>query len=445
MELTATLLFNVFVYILGIFVVIRNGGIKHNLPFAFSILIFIIYHFITPVYFLLSGRETIWGDEGMNRNIGVDISDYYLIGLNYYALANLLFIIGYLLIRNNKKSSEVQQQTPQQVARLKSAVVISFIICFGIVLFNFLNEGLNPLLVLFGDNENVIAGKIATSNYLKNFSDSLIAIIIIGYFYKVKKPVLYGMTLLGFTIFALMGFRYRIILTLIGIVCVSLYISRPTRWRALRFMALGMVFMYFMFFITYNRFLFTRGEWNKMETNPLKFEYNLFFEQTRGMLDDITVIKYYDTHLNPRHDYGVTFLYFLVRIMPRSIVGDKFKDSFYPFPAYNIFTEAYDVQKNWGKRNTGEAPLHMAYFYIAGGLPILLLGSFLTGFIIKGIQIKFSPTKDTRILILILFTSALFQWYTRGYFPGFVDHLAFMLIGFWMTKYITRLPKVVYM
>lgn len=444
MNFFGTILLNLLIYGMGLYVIKRNGGIKQNLPFAFSWLIFIVYHFITPLYFYLSGRETIWGDEDTNRNVGVDISDYYFIGMNYYAIANLCFILGYLVLTRKVMPVLSPLKYTLPMDKLRVGVIVSFLICFSLVLFNFLNEGLNPILILFGDTQNEIAGITATSNYLKNFSDSIIALLIMAYFYKVKKPVFYLMVVAGFLLFVLMGFRYRIILTLIGMLSISLYMMKGRRFMILRYSLVGVVVLYFMFFLTYNRFVFTRGEWSQLEANPINFEYDLFFEQTRGMLDDITILKYYDTDPHARHDNGITFLYFLVRLMPRAIVGNEFKDSFYPFPAYTIFTEAYDVQKYWGKRNTGEAPLHMAYFVIAGGLPALFFGSFLVGLILKWVQMRFTPDNDLNVVVLVLVTSALFQWYTRGYFPGFVDHLGFMLLGFWIARRIAHLPKLTF-
>lgn len=440
-----TIAFNLLVYLFGAYIVRRNGGLKKNLPFAFSLILFVLYHFITPMYFYFSGRKTIWGDVIGYNKVGEDITDYYLLGINYYGLANLLFIIGYLAIRNRKEIIQQIAEDTNNLARQKTAIIVSFCVCFGIVLFNYLQEGLNPFLILFGSKDDEIAGITATSNYLKNFTDSIIAILIIGYYYRVKKVFLYPMTILGFTLFALMGFRYRIILTILGIIFVGLYQlhkENNRRFVLIRNVVLLSSFIYVMFFITYNRFVFTSGNWDKLVTNPAKFEYSVFFEQTRGMLDDITVIKYYKTDPHPEHDYGVTFLYFFIRAMPRSIVGDEFKDSFYPFPAYTIFTKAYGIQKYWGKSNTGEAPLHLAYFYIAGGLPFLLIGSFVVGLMLKLFQHKFHPDKSSNILILVLLTAGLFQWYTRGYFPGFVDHMAFMMIGYFMVRLLSKVPKL---
>lgn len=108
------------------------------------------------------------------------------------------------------------------------------------------------------------------------------------------------------------------------------------------------------------------------------------------------------------------------------------KDSFYPFPAQLIIYDAYDVQWAWGLSNTGEAPLHLAYFVIAGGIPFLFIGSFFVGIFLSRFKYRFPVVTDRNRILHIIVACAFFQWITRGYFPGVVDHLAFMLIGYYM-------------
>ncbi|MBK9719274.1 MAG: hypothetical protein IPO85_17500 [Saprospiraceae bacterium] len=66
--------------------------------------------------------------------------------------------------------------------------------------------------------------------------------------------------------------------------------------------------MYFILFITINRYSLVLGNFSQLELNPIQFDSGqLLAEQTRGALDDITIIKYYDSNINPKHDYGITF------------------------------------------------------------------------------------------------------------------------------------------
>ncbi|MFN8332217.1 MAG: hypothetical protein U0T81_13550 [Saprospiraceae bacterium] len=75
---------------------------------------------------------------------------------------------------------------------------------------------------------------------------------------------------------------------------------------------------YFLIFITVNRYALIQGKFTALEYNPVNFKAgNLLAEQTRGFLDDINIIKYYDTRDEAVHDYGVTFSLFSCGHVPR--------------------------------------------------------------------------------------------------------------------------------
>ena len=63
-------------------------------------------------------------------------------------------------------------------------------------------------------------------------------------------------------------------------------------------------FLYFTFFITYNRKNFIHGNINSLVFNPSYFQGRLFLEQTRGALADFTILKYYKDDPNAEFDYG---------------------------------------------------------------------------------------------------------------------------------------------
>ena len=428
-ELFLAIVLNILVYLLGFKLIRKVGGVKLNLPYTLSLVMFVIYYFVTPLYFYFQGRKTIWGDEENYFGVGVDISDFYGISLIYYGIANLLFICGYILF----KEKQGKEKTIRSIEKkyLIKGILLSFGLCTFLVIINYLIEGINPLQVIFGDSENVLYGEGGATCYLRNFADSLIAINICAFYYKLKNRYLIPVVLISIILFLLMGFRYRIILVALGYLFSYLF-NAGQRINTLKLSLIGLFFAYGLLFVTYNRHVFIKGDWEKLSANPIEFDYSTFFEQTRGMLDDITIIKYYETNPSAKHDYGITFTYFIIRAIPRALIGDKMKDSFYPFPAQLIIYDAYDVQWAWGLSNTGEAPLHLAYFVIAGGIPFLFIGSFFVGIFLSRFKYRFPVVTDRNRILHIIVACAFFQWITRGYFPGVVDHLAFMLIGYYM-------------
>jgi len=428
------ILLNILVYLIGFYLVWRNGGVTKNLALWFSLVIFVVYYFITPVYFYYIGRTTIWGD--LYPGVGVNIIDYYGISLIYYGIANFCFILGYFCFRYKKKSIKIDIKIFTR-ENTRGPIILAFVVCYLIVLINFISSGFNPLDFLLGDTESSL-WNADTNSYFRNFADSLIAINIIAFYFNLEKKYFLPMTLLNFILFLLMGFRYRLILVIIGFFFSFLLTKKKFSINYWKMGSSILLFCYFMFFITYNRAVFSKGEVDKFTANPIEFDYSLFFDQTRGMLDDINIIQYYDTNPRARHDNGISFLYFIIRAIPRSLVGDKFKDSFYPFPAQVIILDAYDLSWAWGVTSPGEAPLHLAYFVIAGGIYFLFIGSFLVGIILRFLTSRLDLSSDKNKLITIIFACSFFQWYTRGFFPGFVDHLAFLLIGVYIVFFLTK-------
>ena len=421
--------FYVCIFLLGFYSIKLLGGVKRNLPYSFYIIVSFLYYFVTPFYFYSIGRRTIWGDEGVCNGVGLNIADYYPVAFIYYSLALLCVILGYTFF-----SVKVKKVMPNDIQyNPQGKIILIFTLCFLIVFSDFYMAGINPIDVLLGRSESTMFVMVATTNYMRNFADSLVACIIISFYYNVKKHYLLIIILLGFTLFALLGFRYRIILSIFGILFAYFYKSSISLSSIFKYLLLVTTFLLFLLFMTVNRYSFIKGDLSKIIYNPADYDYSVIFEQSRGMLDDITIIKYYEVvQPDAPHDYGITFLYFIVRAIPRGIVGDEFKDSLYPSPAVDIILKSYNLPSRWGP--TGEAPLHYAYFYIAGGVTGLLLLSLLTGIVLKFLRNRYPPYCDQYILINIFISIVLFQWISRGYFPQAVDHLAFILLGYYLFK-----------
>ncbi|MBL0119971.1 MAG: hypothetical protein IPP89_13555 [Saprospiraceae bacterium] len=178
-ELFLAIVLNILVYLLGFKLIRKIGGVKPNLPYTLSLVMFVIYYFVTPLYFYFQGRKTIWGDEENYFGVGVDISDFYGISLIYYGIANLLFICVYILF----KEKQGKEKTISSIEKkyLIKGILLSFGLCTFLVIINYLIEGINPLQVIFGDSENVLYGEGGATSYLRNFADSLIAINICAF------------------------------------------------------------------------------------------------------------------------------------------------------------------------------------------------------------------------------------------------------------------------
>lgn len=423
------IIFNILIYLIGILSIVFNGGFRKNILLSLSWSIFIIYYFLTPLYFYSQGRSTIFGQKGAYHGLGTVILEYYDEGFLYYGIANLLLLLGYWILPVKSNASSQEDLHPETFKNAHNWIRYLYFSCVLIVIGNLIASGINPLDVIFGETGDAsLFGAQTASNYLRNFADSIITCILLAAYFKLPRKQLIVGVLFSFFLFALMGFRYRIIVSLMGLIFIYLFRNKISIAKVLPTLFGGLTILYFILFITVNRYNLIFGRYSNLQYNVVKFKpERIIAEQTRGMLDDITIIKYYETTPNAYHDNGITFFYFLVRAVPRSIAGE-WKDRMYPPPAFNAIRYAYKLPRAWGTQ--GEAPLHYAYFMIAGGLPFLFIGAFFIGLGLRYIRFTFPIGKDSGVVFQIVLCTVLFQWYTRGYFPQMVDMFAFLMVPY---------------
>lgn len=411
------------VLVIGFGVGAKRGGLIRHLPYFLSLFVLSVYGLITPFFFYTSGFSYI---------IGTDISNYYGAGLAFNLIAVLSFIIGYWLLAERKDQWESKELGNYH--RPEHYITILFVLFFSISMINLALGGINLAQVLVGDAVVGLGARGATY-FLQNFTDSLISVIILAYIFDMPKKKLALIIFLSFFLFTLLGFRYRIILSMIGMLFVYLYKNKVSLKLFVSSLALGLIFFYAIMFSTVNRHKLVNKQYGELVTNPIEFDYSIFFDQTRGGLADMAIYRHYDIPgRGAQHDHGVTmFGYVFIRMIPRAIMPDK--DKFYPPPQLATTIAAYDAW--WGKFS-GEATLNIAAFYIAFGWLGVVLGSFFWGLFLKryGNSIrKGDPLKIASYIIVSLVT---FQWITRGYMPQIIDNLAYMIVPVLMLKFFSK-------
>jgi hypothetical protein len=404
-----------------------RGGWNRNLVYLWTLFIYSLYLFLSPVYFYLSERVQI---------IGTDISDYYGLGFAFNTLALICFIFGYWI---SGKPNDTNWDKPPlyRTKNPKKLISILFYGLYAIVLVNLAVGGANIQQIFIG-NEVLGLGASGGSYFLQNFTDSLICVIILAYFYGIPTRTLLIWMAISFFLFSLLGFRYRILLTLFGILFVYLYKHKISSKSILIGAFLGLIFFYGIMFSTENRKALILREYQEVVYDPLTFDYERFFDQTRGALPDMAVYKLYDNpNRNPQYDYGLTmFGYVFIRMIPRSIYPEK--DRFYPPPQLAITLQAYDA---WWARFSGEATLSVAALYIAFGWMGIVCGHFIWAALIRRYRDRIRLSDKIQVTTYIVIALASFQWITRGYFPQVIDHFVYMMIPIWILRYFsTKIP-----
>ena len=235
----------------------RRLGENQTIPFSVCIALLVIYCVLTPLYFYLTGRKTILGDEGLFLFAGKDITNYYEKGMLFYLIANTFFVLGFLWKRYSFDGVSYIID-PENLAGLRWKAVLLYAVFFIIVVADIAISGINPWVLLTGHSDENLFGhqSITNSYYFRNCADSVITTIILYAYFKGKPGRLILLIIPAFVLFAIMGFRYRIILTILGLMLIySANVSVNIR----KWFLIGFSVMYFIFFITYNRWNFIAG------------------------------------------------------------------------------------------------------------------------------------------------------------------------------------------
>jgi hypothetical protein len=409
---------------IGLHLGYRKGGWNRNLVYLWTLIVYTIYLFITPIYYYLTELNII---------IGTDITEYYGLGFFFNTIALICFILGYW-VKGREAADNWNKEEKFFIAHPKRLIAILFYSFYGIVLLNLAAGGANIQQVFVG-NEVLGLGASGGSYFLQNFTDSLICVIILAYFFGIPTRTLLIWIGISFFLFSLLGFRYRILLSLFGILFIYLYKNKVSVRQVLVGGAMGLIFFYGIMFSTENRRALIYRNYEEVVYNPIEFDYANFFAQTRGALPDMAVYKLYDNpNRNAQYDYGLTmFGYVFIRMIPRSIYPDK--DKFYPPPQLATTLQAYDA---WWAKFSGEATLSVAALYIAFGWLGIVAGHFLWGLLLRRYRDRIRLSDKIQITSYVVVALATFQWITRGYFPQVLDHFVYMMIPIWILRYFAK-------
>ena len=92
-----------------------------------------------------------------------------------------------------------------------------------------------------------------------------------------------------------------------------------------------------------------------------------------------------------------------------------------------------------GSRDIGEAATFLGSFYFAFSFGGVILISILLGITTKRLTVH--GKRPLNFLLNTMIMMAIFQFFTRGYLPQFVDHLAYMVFPwFFLRKYVKDIP-----
>lgn len=403
------------------------GGLKKNISYLFSMGIFFVYQFLTPLYGLSQGWYGLFGldlSESLTKVIMI-----YTMSVFFVSLAYLLSIKLAPNVKIRCESKYDKIITPEVgrkwiVISLLSIVIWSIISGYGIgrlFLINIFSESRTSLL----DENN------QSYLYLKQCFEFSITGILIAFSSKMKRKefvfwlVLVLIVTLGF------GFRYRLIILSCAIVIYFILNNRIDYKMPIKIAVLMSVLISSLYLVGETRNYYksiNRGydEVQEISISTSEPVTTKVLKYTRNYLSDAALIKYIDDGYDD-YDYGHSmFAQTFIRLVPSSLYfGEK------PRP-YSLAASAQSWHSLEGFY-AGEAFSYVGEFYYSFGIVGVAMLSILLGWILSFLRVR----RKTRLeaLFISLSISSLFHYYSRGYLPGYFMSYLFLIIPFIFIKF----------
>lgn len=411
----------ILIFCIGIIAVL-SLGIKKHYFYLFVTSIQIVYLFNTPYHRFLIDDYKI---------ITENVKDYFPFGFSIIFLHVVIFNLCYFVTYANYKKLKFINEVDQ--SKVQTVIVRTFAVLFTLIFVNTLAGGINLVDVVLGKTDTTTLGLPGATYYIQNFADSLITLLVAAYIFKVKRRHQILMFVLGMILFIILGFRYRILLTVFAIVLYHIY-SKGIRARLfIRYLLFALVFLYSLLFLTYNRVKLYSAQYDTLTYEPSQFNYDIFFDQAKGSLVDFAIYKALDKDVIESDKGETMFLYVFIKMTPaRFFPGGKKP---YPPPFFPALDTAIG-----GSRNIGEAATILGSFYFAYSTFGVILISVILGVVTKRLTVY--GVRPLSFLLNVMIMMAIFQFYTRGYLPMFVDHLAYMVFPlFFLRRFAKDVPR----
>jgi hypothetical protein len=416
------------IFLINVASIIKTGGFSKHYIHLYILGASGYYLTLAPVVsgfeedFLLYTKG--WGNS-------VDIGGTFDFGMLMLIIHFICYTIGYfLVIRVRDTGAKDYSALPerQEIGRaIGKSIFYVFLVLYGIIFLNTLAGGINLIDIFMGTYGKPTLGLRGYTYYLQNFADSLITLLVAALFFQIKPRYFRIMLMLAIPLFLVLGFRYRIILVVFGLGMIYLRDNRITLVPFLKALSFVIVFLYSMLLLTYNRNTIYMQQWDKFNYDYTKLPYNALIEQAKGSRIDFAL---YQALLDGRidHDLGLTtFVYPFIKISPSFLFEGGKKP--YPPPQINDIHVALS-----SSMNIGEAVTSIGSAFYSFGVGGVIAFGLVFGLMVGRLQ-NSAGKKPFSALFSIAVSLALFMWMTRGYMPGFLDHLAYLLIPIFILKY----------
>lgn len=424
--------FLVFLVILTLAIILYKSNPKKHLVFFFYLSLSFLFFVLSPMNTVLKDNYILFGN---------DLFYYFPHVFLIYSISIIsVFISYYAFYRCTLQNPQITDKEflSKPIPRIDNAVIFKsfFIIVFLVFLWSKTSDiSFLSLFFLSGLFSDVINAEQADfldggANHLKLFIDSLLPVVVVSFAFSSKK-IFYSLLFFTLVIFLSLGFRFRIIV--LGFSILFLYLLRNdfSLKSVKTFLIATLLFVFLMIIQGYLKnflrdFSLTGSAKTTIVSSDTRSFSDVFFSHTRNHLAFISAYKYLSENEGyVVYDYGETFfIQPFVRFLPSSF----FKDNIKPPPkTLNIISDSW--QSYEGSR-AGEAADYVAEFYLTGGVPVVVIFSFGFGFYLYLISKMLSCSIEYLKVIGCVLCATIFQYFSRGYFPGYLMFLLYLFFGF---------------
>lgn len=390
-----------------------EGGVRNHVLNIFMSFTFILYLLITPTVYYFSQQYLAFQ---------MDVKEYFGIGFLQLFLHLVFYYLGYFGFAKRKAKFMTYTNLNSRELfgkEIEVKIVIIFLSIYLAVFLNTLSSGINLLDVILGKYGEPTLGLRGGSYYIQNLADSLIGLLVMAFYFKIKPRYFYLMIILTQPLFLVLGFRYRIILSFFGIFLIYIYDNRISLKSIIKYVMIILISFYLLLLMTSNRRAIYMQEFNQISFDISDFDFDILTNQSRGSMIDFAVYQHLGNG-NANIDFGKTmFGYIFIKMLPASLFNSGVKP--YPPPSFYIIDDAIN-----GTRDNGEAVTSLGGTFIAFSYPGIYVFALILGCVIAKLQNRIEKS-FFGFLGGLLTSLAIFQWVSRGYFPQFIDHLAYLL------------------
>jgi len=403
---------------------------KKHTAWFFSLLIFGLLTWVNPCYHLFAGTTQFYGASIANALPNVLWLYFFAIGVFngiywFYAEAHLKINNPLLRLQHIPLIKELQAKS--WVGKLW--LIVPPYLCLFAQWTDMQGTGVNMVDLynpFFTDSSYTVWLYKPINPLFQALGDSLMLWVIAAFVFRTPWWHKILITYLAFTLFFLEAWRYRTILTALGILLHYAWNFKESQsWKPI---LLFLVFGYITLFATNNRWHIAHRNFEEITFNPIGIGVQeALVKQTNNFVTDAALYKYV-ADSSGTHDFGKSSIAFSVfRFVPKSFFQNNEKGEPPIITAHKL-----SLGKTGEVTEIGAHTNIMEYWFGFGFIGTLIIMVF---WAVLLAHLNFDLS-DLRNRMSVLTTIILvFQIITRGYTPQHLELLIFLSIplsGIWL-------------